>query len=151
MLLKHVHILIFILQLHPLRWSLIHLTNHNSWWYTGITVWHITGTWRGVATLKAACTVLDSAQYFDMWCQQASTFCHELLRLVNVAVPTAIRKSCNIINSSNNFCINANIYECKYKDWIDIWLFLFGYEKHTLNNPTVFHTQMKTIKYRFNL
>ena len=66
---------IFTLQLHPLRWSLIYLTNHNSWWYT---VWRI--TWRGVATVKAAHTILDGAQCFDVWRQRARTFCHELLR-----------------------------------------------------------------------
>jgi hypothetical protein len=50
--------------------------------------------------------------------------------VVNVAVSTAIQKSRNIMNSSNNFCINESIYECKYKDWIDIWWFLFGYDNH---------------------
>ena len=55
---------------------------------------------------------------------------HAVIHYVaNVAVPTAIRKSRNIMNSSNNFCINGSIYECKYQDWIDIWWFLFGYEK----------------------
>jgi hypothetical protein len=36
--------------------------------------------------------------------------------VVNVAVPTAIRKSRNNINFSNNFCIIQSIYGCKYKD-----------------------------------
>jgi N-acetyl-gamma-glutamylphosphate reductase len=51
-------------------------------------------------------------------------FCHELLRkkqavihyVANVAVPTAIRKSPNIMDFSNDFCTNESIYECKYKD-----------------------------------
>jgi hypothetical protein len=37
--------------------------------------------------------------------------------VANVAVPTAIQKSRDIMNSSNNFCISESIYECKYKDW----------------------------------
>jgi hypothetical protein len=36
--------------------------------------------------------------------------------VVNVAVPTAIRKSRNNMNFSNNFCIIQSIYGCKYKD-----------------------------------
>ena len=49
--------------------------------------------------------------------------------VANVAVPTAIWKCRNIMYYSNNFCTNESIYECKYKDWIDIWCFSFGYGK----------------------
>jgi hypothetical protein len=50
-------------------------------------------------------------------------------RVINVAVLTAVWRSCSIMNSSDNFCISESIYECKYKDWIDILWFSFGYEK----------------------
>jgi hypothetical protein len=96
-------------------------------------VWRI--TWRGVATVKAAYNILDDAQCFDVWRQRARTFLPRVAAkrravnhyVVNVAVTTAIQKSRNIMNSSNYFCINESIYECKYKDLIDIWW--FSYEK----------------------
>jgi hypothetical protein len=76
---------IFTLQLHPLQLSLIHLTNHNSWWHT---VWR--NTWRGVASVKAAqymywtvhnvltCDVNEHARFATSCCEKACR--HSLFR-----------------------------------------------------------------------
>jgi hypothetical protein len=57
---------------------------------------------------------------------------------------------------SYSCCSNDSIFVCKYKDWIYylmvfiwVWKTVWLCKVHTSNNPTVFHTQMKTIKYLF--
>jgi hypothetical protein len=56
------------------------------------------------------CAVDEHAHFPRVAAKNRAVICF----VVNVAVPTAIQKSRNIRNSSNNFCINASIYV--YKD-----------------------------------